>query len=510
MKLVTADEMREMDRRTVEEWGLPAIALMENAGRAVAAACEALLGEPGEGRVVVLAGKGNNGGDGFVAARWLHRAGHEVEVCLLAEAGELDGEAAINCGFAARTGLAIHEQADRALMQERLAGASLIVDAVLGTGISGEVRGSARDAIEAMNSAGAPVVAVDIPSGVHADTGAILGEAVRAHTTVTMALPKIGMHQYPGRALCGQIIVGDIGMARQVMESDEVRTNLTGAADAAAMLPARSAQMHKGDAGRLLVVAGSVGMTGAAAMTGLAATRSGAGLVHIACPESLNDTLEAMCTEVLTRPMPETDERSLALAAEEPLAQFADGMDAVVLGPGLSRNAQSAELARRLAARIELPMIIDADGLNTFAGRVDELAGRRAPTVITPHPGEMSRLTDDAIADIQVDRLTRARELSARIGCVVLLKGAGTVIAAPHGEAWINPTGNEGLATGGSGDVLSGMIGAFIAGGSPALSAAVAGAYYHGRAADEAAGADTRGMIPTDLLSALPGVFPEE
>ncbi len=510
MKLAYADEMREMDRSTIEDWGLPAAVLMENAGRSATAVAEQLLEQLPPGRIVVVAGKGNNGGDGFVVARWLHWAGYDVEACLLAELDELEGHAGTNARFADQMGVPIHEQPDRNTLDDRLSGATLIVDAVLGTGISGEVRGSAREAIQAINSAEAPVVSVDIPSGVDADTGAILGDAVWACSTVTFALAKVGMYQYPGRERCGQITIAPIGMARQVTASDDLQTNLTTSDDAEWMLPGRAPDMHKGDAGRLLIVAGSVGMTGAAAMTGLAASRAGAGLVYVACPESLNDILETKCTEVLTRPMPETDERTLALAAEEPIVEFAEDMDAVVLGPGLSGNDESAELARRLAARLEAPMLIDADGLNAFAGKADGLAERPAPTVLTPHPGEFARLADREIADIQEDRPQAARELAERTGCVTLLKGAGTVIAAPDGGTWINPTGNEGLASGGSGDVLSGMIGAFMAGGSQALQAAVAGAFYHGRAA-EAAGEDgVRGMAPPKLLDVLPSVFPEE
>ncbi|MFW5867509.1 MAG: NAD(P)H-hydrate dehydratase [Armatimonadota bacterium] len=510
MKLAYADEMREMDRRTIEDWGLPGPVLMENAGRSVTAICEDLLEQLPPGPVVVVAGKGNNGGDGFVVARWLHWAGHEVEVCLLAALGELEGHAAINANFADRMGVPIHENADRETLDARLEDATLIVDGVLGTGISGEVRGSAREAITAINAADAPVVSVDIASGVDADSGAILGDAVWAHSTVTFALAKVGMYQYPGHERCGQIVIAPIGMGRELTQSDTLKTNLTTSADAEWMLPDRAPDMHKGDAGRLLIVAGSVGMTGAASMTAQAATRSGAGLVYVACPESLNDILEAKCTEVLTRPMPETAERSLALAAEEPIVEFAAGMDAVVLGPGLSDSDESKELARRLAQRLELPLMIDADGLNAFAGRAEELAERPAATVLTPHPGEFARLTGREIADIQSDRPRAARDLAERIGCVVLLKGAGTVTAAPDGSAWINPTGNEGLASGGSGDVLSGMIGAFLAGGSSALHAAVAGAYYHGRAAEVAGEEGVRGLVPPKLLEVLPGVFPEE
>ncbi|HCA46627.1 MAG TPA: NAD(P)H-hydrate epimerase [Armatimonadetes bacterium] len=257
MKLAYAAQMREMDRRTIEEWGLPGAVLMENAGRAVANICEDLLEELPPGPVVVVAGKGNNGGDGFVVARWLHSAGCQVEVCLLPRLGELTGDAAINARFAERLGVPIHQEATRPFLQERLTRATLIVDGVLGTGISGEVRGSAREAIEAINTAPAPVVAIDIPSGVDADTGAILGDAVRAHITVTFALAKVGMYQHPGRGRCGEIIIAPIGMPAELADSPDLRTNLTTCADAAAMLPPRGPSMHKGDAGRLLVIAGS-------------------------------------------------------------------------------------------------------------------------------------------------------------------------------------------------------------------------------------------------------------
>ena len=506
MKLAYADEMREMDRTTIEEWGLPGAVLMENAGRAATAACEELLEELPPGPVIVVAGAGNNGGDGFVVARWLHDAGYSVEVCLLKKIEELSGDAAMNASFAVRMGVPIREDADRDTLQECLSRATLIVDAVLGTGITGEVHGGPLDAIEAMNAAQAPIVALDIPSGIHTDTGAILGDAVRALVTVTFGLGKVGLFQHPGRERAGQIIIAPIGISGEL--SDDLRTNLTTGQDASAMLPGLSPDMHKGDAGRLLIVAGSVGMTGAAALTALAATRSGAGLVYITCPESINDTLEIKCTEALTRPMPETADRSLALEAAEPILEFAAKLDAVVLGPGLSPNEESAKLARRLAAEVDLPMIIDADGLNAFADRAEELADRQAPTVLTPHPGEMSRLTGESVGELQSNRPDAARQLAERSGCVVLLKGAMTVIAAPDGEVWINPTGTPGLATGGVGDVLSGMIGTFLAAGSPGLDAAVAAAYYHGAAAEVAASDDPRGLVAPDLLETLPTVFP--
>lgn len=508
MKLTTAAEMRELDRRAIEGRGIPGLALMEAAGGAATHAVRELLPDAGRGPVVIVAGKGNNGGDGFVVTRLLYDAGVPVEVCLLTTASNLSGDAAVNCNRCLKLGVTVHQEATPALLQSRLATASVIVDAALGTGLSGQVRGLALAAIEAINASTAPVVAVDIPSGIDADTGAILGAAVRADVTVTFGLSKIGMHQFPGREYCGQVRVADIGIPSDLVAEANLRANLTEASDAAAMLPPRPLYMHKGVAGRLLVVAGSVGMTGAATLASLAAMRSGVGLVYLACPESLNDILEVKCTEVMTQPLPETDARSLAAAAEGPLLDLADEMDAVVIGPGLSQHPETAEVIRSLALAAKVPLVIDADGLNAFADRADELAARAAPTVMTPHPGEMSRLTGLSTDEIADDRCVAARMLATVADAVVVLKGAGTVIAAPDGEVWINPTGNQGLASGGAGDVLAGMVGALLAGGSDALPAAVAGAWYHGRAADEAASGDGRGLIASDLLAALSLVFP--
>jgi len=507
MKLSTAAQMRELDRQTIEEYGLPGRVLMENAGRAVTGAVEEVLGEVGGGPVVVVAGKGNNGGDGFVAARWLHEAGRPVEVCLLPAANELSGNAAANCAMAQKIGVTVHERADAAVLAERLAGAAVIVDGVLGTGVCGEVRGSAREAIEAVTAASAPVVAIDIPSGVDADTGAILGEAVRARITVTFGLAKAGLYLYPGHERCGEIRVAPIGIPTTLLDSDDLSTNLTTETEAAEMLPVRPPDMHKGNAGRLLIIAGSVGMSGAAAMAGLAAMRAGAGLVTLAVPESLNDILEAKCTEVMTAPMPETAARSFSIEAAEALLQLAENSDAVLLGPGLSRHPETSELARRLVAEIQRPLALDADGLNAFEGRAGELSARPAPTVLTPHPGEMAQLTGSSISEIQADRPASARSLAQELALVVVLKGASTVTAAPDGEAWINPTGSQALASGGTGDVLAGMVGAFLAGGAEPLAAGAAAAYYHGRAADEAASPARRGLLASDLLVALPTVF---
>ena len=510
MKLVTSHQMKAIDRKTIEDYGIPGVVLMENAGRAAAEAAArqaAAIGLGGD--ILVVCGRGNNGGDGFVAARHLHNKGLSVRICLLAGADQLTGDAAVNYHIARRMGLTIEEMPAAEGFGACLAGAALIIDALLGTGISGEVRGAARAAIEAINQTNLPIIAVDIPSGINADTGAILGEAVRAECTVTFGLAKIGHYCYPGRRYCGEIEIADISLPADLVAQQHLPTNLVTSVEAAALLPPRWADMHKGDAGRLLIVAGSAGMTGAAALAGLGAARSGAGLVTLAVPASLNDILEVKCTEVMTLPLPETAQRSLAPQAAEQIQEFAADCDAVALGPGLSRHPATIELAHALITRLPQPLVIDADGLNACARTPEVFRGRTGPTIITPHPGELSYLLDTPISDIQHDRVGAARRTARDLGCVVVLKGAGTVIASPDGEAWINSTGNAGLASGGVGDVLTGVISALLAGGAPPLAAAVSGVYYHGLAGDVAAcHTGERGLLAGDVLEHLPGTFP--
>ena len=509
MKLVTSQQMRAIDRSAIEDYGIPGVVLMENAGRAVAqvAAHRSAAIVP-HAHILAVCGRGNNGGDGVVAARHLHNKGLSVEICLLAEADQLSGDAAVNYHIARHMGLTIREMPEAQDLGVCLKTAHLLIDAVLGTGASGEVRGPTRSAIEAINQANLPVIAVDIPSGVSADTGAILGEAVRAERTLTFGLAKIGHYCYPGRRCCGEIEIVDISLPAELVAQQDLRTSLTTGAEAAALLPARWADMHKGDAGKLLIIAGSAGMTGAAALAGLGAARSGAGLVTLAIPESLNSILESTCTEVMTLPLPETDQHSLAAEAAQGIEQFAQQCDAVVLGPGISRHPATAELARTLIARLPQPLVIDADGLNACAQLSEVLPRRSGPTIITPHPGELSRLLDRQIPEIQQDRVGAARQAADRFGCVVVLKGAGTVIASPDGEAWINSSGNPGMASGGVGDVLTGVTGALLAGGAAPLAAAVSGVYYHGLAGDLAARqVGRRGLLASDLLAQLPAAF---
>ena len=509
MKLITSEQMRGLDRAAIEEYGLPGVVLMENAGRAVAQEAERMLGEEALfARVVVVCGRGNNGGDGFVAARHLSEQAIDVDIYLLAAIEELTGDAATNCLIAQQMGLPIFPNPTDEQLAAALAEADLVIDAILGTGVAGEVHGPARVAIEAINQSSQLVLAVDIPSGLSADTGAVLGEAVVADTTVTFGLPKVGHYCYPGRSYCGRVEVADISLPLALLSDPALTTNLTEALDAWLRLPGRRPDMHKGEAGRLLIVAGSVGMTGAAALAGMAAARAGAGLVTLAVPASLNDILEVKCTEVMTLPLPETDRRSLAPEAAGPILDFAGRCDAVALGPGLSQAPATVELVRSLISQIAVPLVVDADGLNACAGAAELLASRPAPTVCTPHPGELARLIPQTVPAIQADRIEAARQAARELGCVVVLKGAGTVTATPEGTAWVNPTGNAGMATGGVGDVLTGVIGALLAGGATAEDAAVSAVFYHGLAGDlAAADLGQRGLIASDLLDRLPAAL---
>lgn len=505
MKAVTAAQMREIDRQTIETYLLPGSILMENAGRAVAEAVAEITPGP---EVLIIAGKGNNGGDGFVAARHLAEAGYFPQVALLAAAADLSGDAASNYRYLLEFDVTVHEHPTDELLADLFENADAIVDAVLGTGIKGAVKGRAAAVLSMMADFAGPVIAVDIPSGVNADTGVLLGDVATADITVTFGLAKQGLYLYPGRAYCGEIRVANIGLAPAAIANPAFDCNVTTVDDVIAMLPPRAADAHKGDAGRLLVVAGSVGFTGAAAMAAMAAARAGAGLVTLACPATLNSVLEAKCTEVMTAPVADLGTGYFHLASLTRILEMADVADAVVIGPGLGTSKDTAQLIRDLMVHIETPVLIDADGINAFAAEPQMLAECPAEVILTPHPGELARLTGQSIAEIQADRIATAQETASVLNATVLLKGAGTVTASSTGEAWINTTGNSGMASGGMGDILSGIIGAFVAGGADPVEAAVAGAYVHGAAADITAEVmGPRGYIASDLLHHIPQVF---
>jgi NAD(P)H-hydrate epimerase len=482
--LVNAQEMRELDRHTIETLGIPADTLMENAGRAVA---DELLRElPDGAEVSIVCGRGNNAGDGLVAARHLHRQDVDVRVILLGEAGNLSGDAATNLERACQVGvpLADHEW--------RPPARGVVVDAIFGTGLSRDVEGVEAEWIRRINACRAEargavqVVSVDLPSGLCADTGAMLGACIEADVTVALALPKLGLTLEPGRSAAGRISVANIGIGDPAPDRLP-RAELWTRAYAGSRWPARPAAGHKGSFGHALIVAGSEGKTGAAALAAEGAARAGVGLVTIACPAGLNDILEIKCTEAMTAPVADTSERAFASSAAESILALAATRDVLGLGPGIGCSEETQALVVSLAKRLELPLVVDADALVPFAREPDWLRERQSPTVLTPHPGEAARLLGVEISEVNRDRPAAARELATRFGSVVALKGAASVIAAPDGRIAINPTGGPALATGGTGDVLLGMVTGLLAQGLDAFEATALAVFVHGAAADRLA-----------------------
>lgn len=508
MYAATAAQSRSIDRRTIEEIGIPSPVLMENAGLAVAAAVARRCGGVRGRSIVVLCGKGNNGGDGFVVARHLAVQGARVRLFLAGARDKLSGDAALEAQIAANMGLPIAELQSPAGAAEALAGADAAVDALLGTGTRGEVTGLMADLIEALNAGPAPVVAVDVPSGLNVDTGLPCGHCVRAVETVTFGVLKRGLALYPGAAYAGRVVLAPISIPDAAIEAEGIGVCLLQAPDAAALLPRREAWAHKGSAGSVLVAGGSLGMAGAAAMAALSALRVGAGLVRLAVPASLNDVLQAKATEVITLPVAQTDAGSFAPAGLRDAVERAGGSECVALGPGLGRNPETVRGFLEILPEVKAPLVIDADGLNALAEHPEVFGRLASPPVLTPHPGEMSRLLGKSVADVQGDRIAAAEEAARRFHAIVVLKGAGTVVAGPDGAVSINSTGNAGMASAGMGDVLTGTIAGLVAQGLAPRDAAVLGVFVHGLAGDLAA-ADRGGigLLATDVQERLPAAL---
>jgi len=507
MRIVTSSEMRELDRRTIEEIGIPGVVLMENAGRGAAETLIRRYADLAPGPVVVFAGKGNNGGDGYVIARRLLDKGWKVRTIVLAPKESIAGDALLNLDALLKCGGDVVFAADEGSLRNAFTifdDARVIVDALLGTGLASDVSGLYAVAIDIINEGALPVVAVDIPSGIDASTGRLLGRAVQADLTVTFAFPKVGHIVHPGASHIGLLETVDIGIPASLVDATPYSHSLIDAVDAAPLLPERPVTGHKGTFGHLLVVAGSTGKSGAAAMTAEGGLRIGSGLVTVACPSSVNDVLEVKLTEAMTYPLDQID-GALSLQCIELLRGLWDDKECVAIGPGLGRLEETAALVRHVVRECPIPLVIDADGLNAVAARPEVLRDRPAPTVLTPHPGEMARLAGTTIDEVEDDRIAIARRFAAEYGVVLVLKGAPTVTALPDGAIRVNSSGNPALASGGTGDVLTGLIAGLIAQGVDAPSAAVLGVYLHGRAADllsERLG--TAGMIATDLLVEIP------
>jgi NAD(P)H-hydrate epimerase len=499
MILVTAAEMRALDRWTIDA-GTPGHVLMERAGAGATRVLRDRLRAP-HGGVVVLAGRGNNGGDGFVIARHLRKSRMPVEVWLAGRVEDVRGDAArMLAAWRKARGkiLPLTDAAHVGAFTRRLTKAAVVVDALFGTGLNAPVTGVAAAAIEAVNASGAPVLAVDVASGLSADTGRPLGVAIRATVTATFGFPKLGQVLFPGAEHTGLLAVVDIGIPDAAVAAVRPQARLLEAEDVGRLLPPRRADAHKGTFGHVLVVAGSRGKSGAALLCAEAATRAGAGLVTLAVPAELQPVCEGHVREAMTDALP---------AEPGGISALLDGRSAVVCGPGLGQSDWARRLVHEVIRRSDAPLVLDADGLNAVAG-TSVLRERRPPTVVTPHPGEMARLLDTDTAHVQADRVDAARRYARESGAVVVLKGARTVIATPDGDVAISPTGNPGMATGGTGDVLAGVVGALLAQDLAPRDAAALGVFAHGVAGDAvAARRGEVGLVARDLVHEMPPTF---
>ncbi|HXM20422.1 MAG TPA: NAD(P)H-hydrate dehydratase [Terriglobales bacterium] len=513
MKIVTAAEMREIDRVTSQRFGVRSVTLMENAGTAVA---DFVVSQyPSAERIGVICGKGNNGGDGFVAARKLKAAGKEVRVVLLAEPSELQGDAAemfrklLVAPVIVRPNIVRSSEELKREPARSVFESDVLLDAILGTGFKPPVSGLYAEAIRLLNASSAPVVAVDIPSGADADVmGEQTGAVARADSIVTFTAPRPA-HIF-GRLTDGPTLISPIGSPDDAVVSS-LQLNLITDREIAPLIGPRPLAANKGSFGHVLVIGGSVGKAGAAAMAGMAALRTGAGLSTVATPKSVLATVAGFHPEVMTEPLDETDAGSIstrALASGR-MDALIKGKTVLAVGPGISRNPETSEFVRSLVVKCKSPLVLDADGLNAFEGRATELSGKGRSLVITPHPGEMARLAGSTVAVVQRDRINVARTFAREHELIVVLKGHRTLIAQPDGTVWVNTTGNPGMATGGTGDILTGMVAGFIAQNPEHIAEAViAAVHLHGIAGDvsrESMGEHS--LVATDLVKALPEAF---
>jgi len=498
--------MAALERQAQEQYGISVAALMEHAGARTADVARRLLAVHGGRRVVILAGKGNNGGDGLVAARYLAEDG-PARVLLLAPARELRGEPALHL----QTLLDRHVPVDEvdalpvAELGQRFHDADLVVDAIFGTGFRGPAQGLSARVIEEANRSGVPILAVDVPSGADAGSGRADPPCIHAAATVTMALPKVGLVQYPAAAYVGRLFVADIGMPDALLRDASIPTELVTAAWVDRTFPRRGADGQKGQFGRVGILAGARGYAGAPVLAARGAIRAGAGLVTVGLPASLASVPPASLPEAMTRPLPENAAGTLSEDAAEAVLEFLAGKTVAGMGPGLTTHPDVVALLHRVLPRLDLPVVLDADALNAFVGDARRLREVPGPLVITPHPGEMARLLGRTIAEIQADRPAAARDAARVVGGVVILKGARTVVASPDGRVLIIPTGNAAMATGGVGDVLTGAVAALMGERVPPLEAAACAAYLHGLAGDLAASARGElGLLAHEVADEIP------
>lgn len=505
MKLALNSEMREIDRVTIEKYGIPGIVLMENAGRAVVDEIKR-LDRPVKS-VLILCGTGNNGGDGFVIARHLQNNDIKIRLFIVGQPKDISGDAALNLQVLRKLDTQIdnvNDQGGLMKLEKLIPIHDVVVDAMFGTGLSSEVQGIHAGVIDVVNRLSRYTISVDVPSGVSGDTGKVMGSAVKAHKTITFALPKLGNIMYPGAGYNGDLVIRKIGLPNKAINETGLKHNMITKKQIMGLLPERPKNSHKGTYGKANVIAGSSGMTGAAILTCKAALRSGLGLLKLYIPESLNLLITTSVPEVVTIPLNEMRRGVININQITKIIDQTQDVDVVAVGPGCGTASEMSELVRQMIEAVECTMVIDADGLNVLAKNVSWLNTKKSDMILTPHPGEMARLTGLTVEKVTENPIEVARNFATEFGVILVLKGSRTIIATPQGEIYVNQTGNSGMATAGSGDVLTGIITGFVAQGMTPLDAVILSVYIHGRAGDIMAGRKGEfGLLAGDIVSGL-------
>lgn len=511
MRVLKAEEMKRIDQKASLEYGIPSIVLMENAGIRTVEVIMEMLEEIEDKKIVVVAGKGNNGGDGLVIARQLINGGARVVVFVMGETGQFTPDTRINYEILQKMKAEVYplcsnEDIDKFV--NSLLDADLIVDSIYGIGFKGKLGEFELEVVNIINKRGVPVIAVDIPSGVEADTGKVHNTAVKAYHTVTFAAPKLGHFLEPGQDFVGNLTVADISIPRFLLAQNDLKNNIITEDMIKPYIFKRKPESHKGTYGHVLVIGGSIGMAGAVSMASYAALRCGAGLVTAAVPESLLSMVAGFRPEIMTVPLAETGKAAIALEALPAVENLLGAVSVCAVGCGMSRYMEAKQVINFILEKSGVPLVIDADGINALAEDISILNNRQVPVVLTPHPGEMARLIKKSIKEVQSDRLQIARRFAEEWNVTLVLKGNKTIVAMPNGDAYINITGNPGMATAGSGDVLSGIIAGFIAQGLNPQTAAIAGVYVHGLAGDLACSQKgERGLMAGDIIEGVPEVL---
>ncbi|NLM13535.1 MAG: NAD(P)H-hydrate dehydratase [Epulopiscium sp.] len=508
MKVCNGKEMRQIDEAAIHKLGIPGIVLMENATLAVVHEIKKDLQNIRKPSVAIFCGQGNNGGDGLGVARHLYNCGMDVTVIFIGDPLLLKEDAKTNFNIVDTLQIPKIILNKDSIIDDNIVNlikkSDLIVDAIFGTGLSKPISGIFNDLINLINLYGEYILSIDIPSGLDSETGAILGNAIKAHKTVTLALPKSGLYLYPGTEYVGELIIADIGIPKEIIDCAQLKMNILMDEEVGSFIPSRFPRSNKGTYGRVQVLAGSKGMTGAAALTCTGAFKIGAGLVSLGIPRSINDILQTKLTEVITIPIREKDGK-LCRESFEDIKPYLEKATVIAVGPGIGQGPQIIEFMELLIKNIRIPLVVDADGINAIAKNIEMLRNLKVPVVLTPHPGEMGRLIHKSTEEVLANPIGIVREFCHKWNVILVLKDAKTIIGDPDGQIYINTTGNPGMATAGSGDVLTGIIAGLIGQGLNPYKAAVLGAFIHGKAGDLAASElGQHGMLAGDICNYVP------